>query len=136
MMADGQLRISPKSYMVHHTQRLSLRFAAGSHSMDGQDIATDTGTRRLLGLANDTLAEFRKRVPNTVNWTNRGPIGAFYFDNCGARCNCNTTLPAARIVCTCQSSCLMPTVIESLLSFLSLLLTETIPLKTTLPGSR
>ena len=77
-----------------HTQRLSLRFAAGSHSMDGQDIATDTGTRRLLGLANDTLAEFRKRVPNTVNWTNRGPIGAFYFDNCGASCNCNTTLPA------------------------------------------
>lgn len=77
-----------------HTQLLSLRFAPGSESSDGQDWATTAGTRALLGLANDTLAEFRQRVPSTVNWPQRGPIGALFFDDCGAGCHCNTTLPA------------------------------------------
>lgn len=77
-----------------HTQLLSLRFAPGSDSSEGQDWATTGGSRRLLGLANDTLQEFRQRVPSTVNWPQRGPIGALFFDNCGAGCNCNTTLPA------------------------------------------
>jgi hypothetical protein len=83
-----------------YTTRLSLRFAVGSDSdvpfgqSNGRDAAKMAGTRRLLGLANDTLAEFRQRIPNTVHWPDRRPIGCLFFDDCGAGCHCNNSSPA------------------------------------------
>ena len=92
--------LPPNTAATAYSTRLSLRFAVGSDATvpfdrsDGRDAAEMAGTRRLLGLANDSLSEFRRRVPNTVNWPDRRPIGCLFFDNCGAGCHCNSTSPA------------------------------------------
>ncbi len=52
---------------------LSLRFAPPAASSESNDRSA-----ALLGMANDTLADWRAKVPNTVNWPDRGPIGGLF----------------------------------------------------------
>ena len=50
---------------------LSLRFAPGS----GPQASPSDRLTELLQMANDTFADWRAKVPNTVKWPDRGPIG-------------------------------------------------------------
>ena len=55
---------------------LSLRFAPPAASP--APSASNDRSATLLGLANDTLADWRAKVPNTVDWPDRGPIGGLF----------------------------------------------------------
>ena len=52
---------------------LSLRFTAPVSPAESDDRSA-----MLLGMANDTLADWRAKVPNTVKWPDRGPIGGLF----------------------------------------------------------